>query len=240
MHAPEANVLPTRSVASSYNLKKDKYSSHSVILALLGKGRGQRLLDVGAAQGDMAQLLTRQGYDVTAVEGDPTLAAMARGKCREVIVADLDQPVPDLHGPFDVVLYADVLEHLKDPQRALRDINQQLKPGGTVLVSVPNIAHLWVRLRLLRGKFDYMDRGILDRTHMRFFTHKSFKALLGDAGLDLVELTATPVPLPLVVPERYHGRIFLAVHGVNAVLARFWKTMLGYQLVAVARKGVAR
>src|SRR6266581_2168362 len=132
MHAPEPTAHPAHSVTSAYHLKKDKYSSHSVILALLGNGRGQRLLDVGAAQGDMAELLTRQGYDVTALEGDPTLASMARGKCREVIVADLDQPVPDLHGPFDVVLYADVLEHLKDPQRVLRNINQQLKPGGTV------------------------------------------------------------------------------------------------------------
>jgi SAM-dependent methyltransferase len=133
-----------------------------------------------------------------------------------------------------------VLEHLKDPQRALRDINQQLKPGGIVLVSVPNIAHLWVRLRLLRGKFDYMDRGILDRTHLRFFTRVSLEALLREAGLDLVKLTATPVPLPLVVPERYHGLIFRTVHGTNAILARAWKTMLGYQFIAVARKGVAR
>jgi 2-polyprenyl-3-methyl-5-hydroxy-6-metoxy-1,4-benzoquinol methylase len=227
-------------VASAYQLKKDKYSSHSVILSLLGEGRGQRLLDIGAAQADMAQLLTSQGYEVTAVEGDPALASMGRGKCREVVVADLDQPLPDLHGPFDIVLYADVLEHLKDPQRALRDINQQLKPGGIVLVSVPNIAHLWVRLRLLRGKFDYMDRGILDRTHLRFFTRVSLEALLREAGLDLVKLTATPVPLPLVVPERYHGLIFRTVHGTNAILARAWKTMLGYQFIAVARKGVAR
>src|SRR5438477_12921506 len=107
----ESAVLHSSWAAVPYPVKKDRHSSHSVILALLGEGRGQRLLDVGAAQGDMAQLLTRQGYDVTAVEGDPTLATMARGKCREVIVADLDQPVPDLHGPFDVVLYADVLEH---------------------------------------------------------------------------------------------------------------------------------
>lgn len=222
-----------------YQIKFDPYSSHSVILSLLGEGRGRRLLDVGAAQGDMAQLLTQQGFEVAALEGDPALAAMARGKCREVVVTNLDEDLAVITAPVDVILYADVLEHLKDPLRVLRSLNRQLKPGGLAVISVPNIAHLYVRLKVLFGCFEYENRGIMDRTHLRFFTLASFRRLLRDAGLEIMTLTSTPVPLPLVVPERYHGKVLNIVHALSACLARVWKTMFAYQFIAVARMGVA-
>lgn len=230
--APSTGTQPL----SPYCLKRDCYSSHSIILSYLRDGKRQRLLDVGAAQGDLAQLLTQRGYDVTAIEGDPALAAAARGKCREVVVADLDRPLPDLHGPFDVAVCGDVLEHLKNPLGVLRAISQLAE---TVIVSVPNTAHLWVRLQLCFGRFEYAERGILDATHLRFFTLASFRRLLQEAGLDILELTATPVPLPLVVPERYHGRVLDAVHAVNAALARAWKSMFAYQFVAVTLRRVS-
>ena len=222
-----------------YQLKRDPYSSHSVILALLGEGRGRKLLDIGAAQGDMAQLLTERGFEVTALEGDPTLAAMAQGKCHKVVVANLDGDLPLLNEAVDVILYADVLEHLKDPLRVLRSINRQLKPGGLTVISVPNVAHLYVRLNVLVGRFEYENRGIMDRTHMRFFTLASFRQLLRDADLEILRLTATPVPLPLVVPVRYHGLLLNTIHGLSAMVARVWKTMFAYQFIAIARKGVA-
>src|SRR5581483_2402634 len=242
------NALPTSESAAlhsswaavPYPVKKDRHSSHSVIVALLGEGKGQRLLDVGAAQGDMAQVLTTHGYEVTALEGDPTLAEMARRKCHKVIVADLDYSLPNLEGPFDVVLCADVLEHLKNPLRVLVDLRQQLKPEGVAVVSVPNAVHLWVRLQLCLGRFDYAERGVLDRTHLRFFTLSSFRRLLREAGLTVLKLTTTPAPLPLVVPERYHGRMLDTVHGMSAFVARRWKTMFAYQFVALTRKGAAQ
>lgn len=224
---------------SPYNLKTDCHSSHSVILSYLRDGRGQRLLDVGAAQGDLAELLTQRGYDVTAIEGDPGLAAMAEGKCREVVVANLETLLPHLHGPFDVVLCADVLEHLRNPLGTLIAVTRLLKPNGTVIVSVPNTAHLWVRLQLCFGRFEYTERGILDATHVRLFTLASFLRLLREAGLEMLELTTTPAPLPLIIPERYHGRVLDAVHAINATLARVWKTLLAYQFVAVARRRVS-
>jgi 2-polyprenyl-3-methyl-5-hydroxy-6-metoxy-1,4-benzoquinol methylase len=210
-----------------------------VILSYLRDGRGQRLLDVGAAQGDLARLLTQRGYDVTAIEGDPGLAGTARGKCREVVVADLDRPLPDLHGPFDVVVCADILEHLKNPLGVLLQVSRLLSPDGNIIVSVPNIAHLWIRLQMCCGRFEYTERGILDGTHLRFFTLASFRRLLREAGLEILELTATPVPLLLIVPKRYHGRVLDAVHAINAAFARAWKTMLAYQFVAVTRRRVS-
>jgi hypothetical protein len=104
-----------------------------------------------------------------------------------------------------------------------------------VIVSVPNVAHLWVRLSLLVGRFDYADRGILDRTHLRFFTRRTLLELLRSAGLRVDELAVTPVPLPLVVPPRWHGRVLAGVHALSAGAARAWPGGLAYQFVAVCR-----
>lgn len=225
---------------SVYQLKSDPHSSHALILRRLGDGRGRRALDVGAADGFLAELLTRQGWQVTALERNPEQAAKARGRCHEVIIADLDEAAPRLEGAFDAIVYGDVLEHLSDPLPALVALNRSLASDGRILVSVPNVAHLWVRLSLLLGRWDYADRGILDRTHVRFFTRRSFTRFLGDAGLDIEELVATPAPLPLVVPTRFHGGVLDAVHGLSAGAARLWKGGLAYQFVAVCRRAAAR
>lgn len=225
--------------ASPYQLKSDPYSSHAVILSRLGEGRGRRALDVGAADGFLAELLTRQGWQVTALERDPARAAKARGRCHEVIVADLDEAAPRLEGLFDAIVYGDVLEHLNDPLPVLVALDRALAADGRVIVSVPNVAHLWVRFSLALGRWDYADRGILDRTHLRFFTKRSFAALLHDAGLSVEDLVATPAPLPLVVPRRFHGRALDAVHALSAGAARAWKGGLAYQFVAVCRRSSA-
>ena len=219
----------------TYRLKDDPHSSHSVILARLGEGRGRRALDVGAADGFLAERLTAHGWSVTALERDPELAARARGRCKEVVVADLESAPPLLHGPFEAIIYGDVLEHLSDPTAVLRALDQTLAPGGAVIVSVPNVAHLWVRLSLLAGRFDYADRGILDRTHLRFFTRRTLLELLRSAGLRVDELAVTPVPLPLVVPPRWHGRVLAGMHTLSAGAARAWPGGLAYQFVAICR-----
>jgi len=219
--------------SAPYRLKDDPSSSHSLILAALGGGGGRRVLDVGAADGFLAERLTACGWQVTALERDPALADAARGKCREVVVVDLDRDSPPLDGPFDAALYGDVLEHLSDPLAVMRRLNSLLAPGALVIVSVPNVAHLWVRLSLLFGRFEYADRGILDGTHLRFFTRRTFLDFLDRTGLEVRELQVTPAPLPLVVPERFHGHWLEALHGLSAAAARLWQGGLAYQFVAV-------
>ena len=220
--------------ALTYQSKlSDPYSSHSVILARVGEGKGRRLLDVGSAQGVLAQKFTDRGFDVTCIEGSAELAALGRDKCHEMIVADLDKPLPQLKEPFDVIVYGDILEHLRNPMEVFRGFNRSLRPNGRVIVSVPNFAHVWVRLNLLVGRFEHADRGILDRTHLRFFTLHSFKRFLQEAGLESEEIVATPVPLLLLVPPRWHGGWLWALHGLNAALARGWKNLFAYQFVAV-------
>ena len=225
----------TTAAAVNYQSKiDDPYSSHSVILARVGEGKGRRILDVGSAQGVLAKELTARGFEVTCIEGSAELAALGKDKCHEMIVADLDRPLPKLNGQFDVIVYGDILEHLRDPMRVFRGFNQSLRPGGRVIVSLPNFAHWWVRFNLLFGRFEYMDRGILDRTHLRFFTLRSFQEFLREAGLEWEEIVATPVPLLLIVSERHHSGWLRLLHRINAAITRCWKTMFGYQFVAVA------
>src|SRR5437764_1676005 len=151
------------SIGSRYTLKDDPYSSHSVILDWLGDGRGRRLLDVGAADGLLSRLLSERGWKVTGLEADPAAAAAGAAHCERMIVADLDAGIPPLEGQFDAIVCADVLEHLRDPAGALATLRRALARDGQVVISMPNVAHLWMRLSLLAGRLEYAECGILDR-----------------------------------------------------------------------------
>src|SRR5262245_51350898 len=218
-----------------YVLKAEPHSSHSIILDWLGPGAGRRLLDVGAGEGILSRPLTDQGWRVTAIEADHEAAKAGAPHCERMIVASADGPLPDLGGPFEAIVCADITEHLADPPATLRRLIPHLAPGGVVVVSIPNVAHLWIRLGLLAGRFDYADRGILDRTHLRFFTRRSVLALLADAALTVERCTATPVPIYQVVPPRWHGRGLAAIHALSAFVARGLPRLFAYQFVVLAR-----
>jgi 2-polyprenyl-3-methyl-5-hydroxy-6-metoxy-1,4-benzoquinol methylase len=203
-------------------------------LRWLGEGRGRRLLDVGAADGLLSRQLTACGWRVTAIEGDPALAQVGARYCERMITLNLDREIPVAEGPFDVIVYGDVLEHLVDPLRVLVELDRGLGPGGFVIISVPNIAHLWIRLLLLVGRFDYLDRGILDHSHLRFFTERSMRAMLAAAGLSIERFTATPAPLFQILPVSWHRRWVAATHSINAVIARKVRRLLGYQFIVLA------
>jgi SAM-dependent methyltransferase len=235
---PISNAPPASLAGSPYEFKQgDPYSSHSVILSLLPSAGKGKVLDVGAAHGYIAAALRQRGFTVTGIEGDPLLASEAIKHCDRLFVLDLDGPLSEIEGDFDYILYGDVLEHLKDPLEVLMKLNAKLRPNGLVIISLPNVANIYVRLQLLMGRFDYSDRGILDRTHLRFFTRKSFRSFLDAGGLALISLKATPIPLPMVVPQRFHGRFLSWIHSINAWLAQRWQTVFGYQFVALARPG---
>ena len=222
--------------APRYTLKRDPFSSHSIILDWLADGHGRRLLDVGAADGLLGRHLTERGWKVTGIEADPAMAAVGGAHCERMLVADLNRGVPALDGVFDVIVCGDVLEHLADPGAVLSALVRALAPGGDVIVSVPNVAHLWMRLSLLAGRFEYTERGILDRTHLRFFTRRTLDALLAAADLRPVRRVATPVPLYQVVAPRWHGGALAAIHALSAAAARALPRVLGYQFVVQARR----
>ncbi len=167
-------------------------NSHTYLVRLVGPGK--RVLDVGCATGYLGEVLKRRGCEVVGVEIDPSAAAKAADVLDEVLVADLEQvDLRDSFPPasFDVIVFGDVLEHLRDPLRLLRSTVGLLRPGGSVVVSVPNVAHGSVRLALLQGRWQYRDLGLLDRTHVTFFTRSTILRLMSDAGLAVVDLWPT-------------------------------------------------
>jgi methionine biosynthesis protein MetW len=172
-------------------------------LALAAIPDGSRVLDVGCATGYLAAELASRGCTVVGVETDPHAAKQAREVCEQVVIGDLEQAetragvaeaVPE---GVDVVLCADVLEHLRDPWEVLAWLRTLLRAGGRAVVSVPNIAHWTARRELLRGRFPYADFGLFDRTHLRFFTRDSAAELATRAGFAVMEEHPAPAPLPL-------------------------------------------
>ena len=144
-----------------------------------------------------------------------------------------------LDGPFDAIVYGDVLEHLSDPLAALVALNRTLAAGGLVIVSVPNVAHLWVRLSAPRGALRLRDRGILDRTHLRFFTRRTFLALLERRSSRWRSWRSRRCRCRWWCPTRLHGAWLSGVHALSAAAARGWPSGLAYQFVAVCRPRAA-
>ncbi len=176
---------------------------------------GASVLDLGCWDGMLAHLVHGRGASrVLGVERDPGAASRARARGIDVVSADLDAPdwPSSIKGErFDRVILADVVEHVRDPLGTLRRIVEHLlAPGGRIVLSVPNVAHASVRLSLLVGDFDRADRGILDRTHLHFFTRRSLHALLGDAGLSIREARDVVLDVPLDVVRATLARAQIA------------------------------
>lgn len=180
----------------SVEIDADANTSHAIMLRLVGGSK--RVLDVGCATGDLARALIERGCTVSGVEIDEAAAEVARPALERLVIGDLstlDLPAEFGPGGFDVVVFGDVLEHLVDPLPVLRSAKELLAPGGYVVVSVPNIAHADVRLALLNGDFTYRPLGLLDETHVRFFTRRSLYALLADAGFAAADVRRTVAPV---------------------------------------------
>jgi SAM-dependent methyltransferase len=144
----------------------------------------RRVLEVGCGAGGLGRLLKARGCHVTGVELVPEAAEAARAHLDHVVTADVEADgLPFAPGSFDAVIFADVLEHLIDPWRVLREAADLLAPGGCVVASIPNVQHWDVLWRLARGRWDYRERGIQDRGHLRFFTLSGIRRLFAQAGL---------------------------------------------------------
>ena len=148
----------------------------------------RHVLDVGCSNGALGRSLraAQPGRSVCGIEYDPLFAREAAAQLDHVVNADLnllDWREAMAERSFDCIIFADVLEHLVDPQRCLLQARQHLQPGGCVVVSLPNIRHLSaLRAIFLSGRFPQRDRGIFDRTHLRWLTIADAYSLLADAG----------------------------------------------------------
>lgn len=176
----------------------DRSNSHSLIHHLVtedGKA-GMEILEIGCSSGYVGATLVAKGHRVTGVELDPVAAEAAREVLQEVHTGDAESffaAQPDRR--YDAILLGDVLEHMTDPAATLRQCVAHLADGGGVAISLPCVTHGSVRAMMLEGRWDYADYGLLDRTHLRFFSRKGMAELLSSAGLAIVRLHATTMPI---------------------------------------------
>ncbi len=167
--------------------------ANPAVLRLLGTDHD--VLDVGCGSGAMGEAARAAGNRVTGVELAESAVEAARKRLDRALrfdVTDVTGLARELGEKYDRIVFADILEHLPDPASVLSAYSSLLKPGGRVLISVPNVAAWTVRFGLLLGNFEYAESGILDRTHLRFYTRRSGIRLLEDAGFHLQRWDLTP------------------------------------------------
>lgn len=189
-------------------------------------------MDLGCATGRRAAWLREQRQCwVAGVEVDKAMAALARDRCDSLHEANLDDlpvlPYPPSH--FDVLVFGDVLEHLKNPERALAHLLLYLAPNGIALISIPNFVHVTVRLKVLLGLFHYADWGILDRTHLHFYTRRTAREMVEHCGLTVRAWDFRPPMWQILPPPLLRS------------VTKVWPSLFAIQFVMVcARTGESR
>jgi methionine biosynthesis protein MetW len=197
---------------------------------------GARVLDVGCATGSHTLKFTHgKKCQVLGIEPDAARAAVARSRGLDVVTGVLDEELLRTRGPFDLIIFGDVLEHVPGPASLLNLAKAGLAPGGIIAASVPNVAHWTVRVLLLFGRFDYKPSGIMDATHLRWFTQKSFRSLFEHAGMKVLEMSPAAgtwmgvyeLPPFRFVPKGLRDKMV-------RWLARGWPRLFGCQMVVRA------
>ncbi|HEV8245460.1 MAG TPA: bifunctional glycosyltransferase/class I SAM-dependent methyltransferase [Polyangiaceae bacterium] len=225
-HHAEYDIEP------AYTMKKSALSSHSQLIELVGPPR-REVLDVGCGQGELGHVLKMRGHHVVGIDWEPP-----RFELDEFVKADLGQGLPiDPNRRFDVVILADVLEHMTNPQKLLAEAKGHLADGGRLLVSLPNAVHWSVRAQVAGGKFEYTNKGILDRGHLRFFTRVTAESLFRDAGLVVVSQRTTPVPWENVIPPLFGTFLRERVEKTDHFLTQLRPNLFAYQHLFELRAG---
>lgn len=197
---------------------------------------GGRMLDVGCASGGLLALLRPRATHLAGLELSATAAHGAAQVADHVVHGALQDPdLPFEPDSFDLVVLADVLEHLADPAAGLARAASWCRPGGAVLVSVPNVAHWQARLTLLKGRWPQEDSGTFDAGHLRWFTRDALAALLEEAGLRNVELHAIVPALRNHAPAAA-ARLMNRLEPAWQRLGRRAPALLGYQVIGIGRR----
>jgi len=221
-------------------------------------GLSETVLDLGCGRARLGSEIQRLGYSVTGIEANNVAIAVARERIAELVELDLlqyERLSEVFKGrQYDWLLASDVLEHLPRPSEALHFYRRLLKPNGRLVVSLPNIA-LWnVRLGLLLGQFNYADSGVMDRTHLQFFTVRTARELLKEAGFKILSTTYDPgiarVMLPVVkrvmsgkgsenpgaILDSKSYRLYLDyIYPTETFVCRLVPRLLSFRIVMLAR-----
>jgi 2-polyprenyl-3-methyl-5-hydroxy-6-metoxy-1,4-benzoquinol methylase len=234
-----------------------------IVNILRGFPRGLNVLDVGCGSGLHGDVLKRElGHVVTGVDNSTVSIEKARTRLARAFIGDVTKPgeysLASKDEKFDLILFSDILEHLYDPKQVLVEHTKLLKPGGHVVVSIPNIAIWQARLTILLGRFTYHDTGTFDRTHIRFFTRRTISELLAGAGLEQLRRRISPgisrplVPFvkqlyakagaidqqpdsPSIMNSEPYRQYMRWLYPAERLLCRMWPTLLAFQFIVLAR-----
>jgi 2-polyprenyl-3-methyl-5-hydroxy-6-metoxy-1,4-benzoquinol methylase len=214
-------------------------AGNPALLALLDAG-AERVLDVGCGAGDNAALLRARGCEVHGITHSPLEAALAAPHLARAWVFDLEAAWPaelELDRErFDALLFSHVLEHLRQPSQVLARFCRLLRPGGSVLIAVPNVLGWRQRLSFLAGRFEYAQSGVLDSTHLRFFTFFTAAALLlADAPELRLELKRATGSVPLWWLRRHLFSPELSA-AIDALGCRLRPNLFGAEILLKASK----
>jgi len=215
-------------VNPDYHNKVYEYINPDIlsILKYTFTSSNKKILDVGCGTGALGEALKKKGNIVYGIDISKKSIEIAKKRLDKVVQIDLEteNKLPFKEASFDLIIFGDVLEHFRDPLSVLKNIRKYLKKDGIIIISLPNIANWEIRLKLLFGKFNYQKEGILDDTHVRFFTLKTAKELIKKAGLKIFKTKARPgAPVPArILPK------------LKYALSQVWKTLFAKGFVFIA------
>ncbi|MEO6259515.1 MAG: methyltransferase domain-containing protein [Thermoanaerobaculia bacterium] len=222
-------------MANVYSFKDFEGSSHRILIDLIRRYSkpGGTLLDLGAAGGELGAAVRDRFERTIGFEFDVDRAGDLRGHFDQVVIADLETvrtlPVNNVR----VIVLADVVEHLRDSS-ILLPVRRSLGADGRLFLSVPNIANITVRVGLLFGVFEYRDRGILDATHLRFFTMRTIKREVEQAGLRIVTIRGSSIPIRLIIGRFTPEPVLRIGERLLTLITRVWRSLFAYQIIIVA------
>jgi predicted TPR repeat methyltransferase len=221
-------------VPNVYTFKDFEGSSHRILIELIRRfaPRGGTLLDLGAAGGELGAAVRDQFGSTIGFEYDSDRLGQLRSRFDQVVIADLET-VRTLPSGVSAIVLADIIEHLRNSTNLLSMVKRSLNSDGVLFLSVPNIANITVRLGLLFGVFEYRDRGILDFTHLRFFTMRTIKREIEKAGFRIIAIRGSSVPIRLIIT--WMPDVILRMgERVLTWITRIWRGLFAYQIILVA------
>jgi predicted TPR repeat methyltransferase len=218
-----------------YTFKDFEGSSHRILIDLIHRyaRKGGTLIDLGAAGGELGAAVRDLFTRTIGFEYNADCIADLREHFDAAVISDLEKVKHLPHGA-DAIVAADVIEHLRDAPTLLALIRAALAPNGRLFISVPNIANVTVRLGLLFGVFEYRDRGILDNTHLRFYTLRTIRREVEAAGFRVLAMRGSSVPLRLII-GRFTPEFLLRIgEKLLTLVTRVWRSLFAYQIILVA------
>ena len=225
---------------TSYDIKRNSFSSHSMINQIIANDIAASkyklsLLDLGCGNGTIFKENANK-VKIVGIDENPDTKL---DYYSEVISSSIDEfsQIREIGlVKFDIIVAADILEHCANPEAILIFYTNFLKPNGKIIISVPNVANVFIRFLLLFGIFNYTDKGILDRTHLRFFTKKSITTLIKKVGFKIDRILFSIIPFELVLPGLIYFKRESVLRKITYSLTRLRPTLFAYQFIIVANK----